>query len=149
MTRNNIMKNFLKNFSSYEISFLAENIIYILGIIMFWKTLNNIKINFILSIIIIIISLLLNTTIIGINFMKRKSYNTIKVSLKLDRYFIYPINIIKIIILISFSYLLYLQNYYSFKLFLIILGILVLESIANIKYYAVLINMKEEVINKR
>lgn len=149
MTRNNIMKNFLKNFSSYEISFLAENIIYILGIIMFWRTLNNIKINFIFSIIIIIISLLLNTMIIGINFMKRKSYNTIKVSLKLDRYFIYPINIIKIIILISFSYLLYLQNYYSFKLFLIILGILVLESIANIKYYAVLINMKEEVINKR
>ena len=81
--------------------------------------------------------------------MKRKSYNTIKVSLKLDRYFIYPINIIKIIILISFGYLLYLQSYYSFKLFLIILGILVLESIANIKYYAVLINMKEEVINKR
>lgn len=149
MTRNNIMKNFLKNFSSYEISFLAENIIYILGIIMFWRTLNNIKINFIFSIIIIIISLLLNIMIIGINFMKRKSYNTIKVSLKLDRYFIYPINIIKIIILISFSYLLYLQNYYSFKLFLIILGILVLESIANIKYYAVLINMKEEVINKR
>lgn len=149
MTRKGIMKNFLKNFSSYEISFLAENIIYILGIIMFWRTLNVTTYNTIFSIIIIIISLLLNIIVIGINFMKRKSFKTIKVSLKLDRYFIYPINIIKIIVLVSYSYILYLQNYYSFKLFLIILGILVLESIANIKYYAVLINMKEEVINKR
>lgn len=148
MTRKHKMNNFINNFSAYEISFLAENIIILFGIIIFRNEIFSLF-SPVIPIALSIITLFLIIVVIIINLMNREKRKTLIVSYRLDRYFIIPINIIKNIFINIINCYLSIIGYYSSKIFFLLLVILVLVAIANIRYYSVLIDVKEEVIRKR
>lgn len=138
------VKRIIKNLSSYETFFIAELILEFYAIFKCEEGLQSKWIHISSLILYAFIGMLL-IFLIYINTKNLNKHEEIKVTYKLEKYCIIPINMIKNIFLFILNFIFVLKGLFEWNVFLLHFIILTLFALANTKYYSVILNLKAEV----
>lgn len=141
----NFFRNFISNFTAYEISYLIENCLILLSLNIFKDYIPEKML--ISKLFIIFFTVMLIILVIVNNFLKLNQKSRIKLSYTIQKDFILRGNYFKSLFLELSFFNLNLRGIISLKIFLIFTIIFWLLQVANQKYYNSLILLKKEVLD--